>query len=331
MITSPETSYKLFEPIIFNQDQGLLHLYNPTNKDAQEHATHLAKTGQRLWPANGPILIRPTERTVEDTAELLIEESINSGPLHISLSGGDGTTRNGLEAVRRSGIDSVVALVALGNANDMASSINRNSYRLDPINTLLNGSKKYIRPIDILISDQDNKAIAQTSAYGYAGVGISGIVARYIDSQQYRDRRSSHKTIRLLHEIKATNTFVNNAQSFMLDDHLSEPRPAVEYVLLHSGRMAKMKFGPYSRIFTDTAAIAEINNNTKRDISKAIGSVILAKNTFCNGDELSINVSYEGADQLILQTDGEPMPLVNDSNLSLRFSDQRVAVAQTRI
>lgn len=330
MITSPETSYEIFEPIIFNQDQGLLHLYNPTNKDAQEHANHLAKTGQKEWPAKGPILIRPTEKSVEDTAELLIEESINSGPLHISLSGGDGTTRNGLEAVRKSGIDSVVALVALGNANDMASSINRNSYRLDPIHTLLNGSKKYIRPIDIQISSEGNEEIAQTSAYGYTGIGISGIVARFIDSKEYRARRSSHKTIRLFHEILATNKFVNSAQSFILDDHTTEPRSAVEYVLLHSGRMAKMKFGPYSRIFRDTATIAEINTKTKKDISKAIGSVILAKNTLSYGDNLSISVNYEGSD-LILQTDGEPMPVASGSNLNFRFSDQRVAVAQTRI
>lgn len=322
--------HRRFSAVPFEDEQGLLVVYNPTNQAATEHADWLRKYGQQQWPANGPVQILPTEPTLEGNIELL-KSAEQEGPHHLAVLGGDGTHSTALKAVRAAKFNGVTAITREGNACDLAHSLNIGKYKEDPIASLRDGVVGLIRPLDILITNPTGEETL-TSAISYAGIGLSGIVSHYFNSAAYRNStKPIHKLNRYANELKITKNFIEQANSFIIDDHVRQPHEAIEYVILNGGRMAKTRFLPYSRIISNHAAIAEIRGNRKRDFARAVGHLMLGGRTMNLHEDIVITLSSEGSTPLMLQTDGEASEINNRSTVRFRLANDLIPVAQTRL
>jgi len=310
-------------------DHGLLVAYNPTSQKATDHALNIA-TGSD-WPAKGPVIITPTEPTINANREM-IEEYFKLWPkLHLAILGGDGTINNVLNASLTLNHKFTCALSADGNASDLAKSVNYGYYKRDPIASLTSGTKDFIRPIDVSIRDSNDQIIANRSAFAYTGLGISGAVANIVSSQDYRRKAAKNKFIKYIQEIGLTLDTIKQTASFEVEDNINPIRQLVDTSLLNGGRMAKTHFANYLDLFQDKANYSEIADNKYRTVAKQIGQIALGKSRVLKrGEVIDLAVRHPKGSVLFAQIDGETIALPDIAKISFKLSDQRIAVARTR-
>jgi len=310
--------------IPFRSDQGLLVTYNPTSQKAKDHALEIALRNE--WPATGIVVVAPTEATIEDNRQMLVEQLKEWPHLHLAILGGDGTVSSVLNAVSSLNRGMISAVSADGNASDLANSVNWGHFKHDPIDALIYGTKGFIRPIEVSVENKKTQTTTSRLAIGYAGIGISGQVAKVVDSGEYRRNIApKNKINKYLKELGITLDSIKEASIFKVDD-----RQLVDISLLNGGRMAKTRFRRYEDLFKDIAHYNEITTNNKRAVLAQMGRLALGMTRqLTPGEQIALQLNHD-QEQLFMQIDGEPIALPNEAIVGFKLSDKKLAVAKTR-
>lgn len=317
-------------PIPFAPDQGLAILYNPTSLRAKEHSEDIFSDAKYTWAGKGKIINVPTEETIQDNAELLSEIQ-REGPYHLTVIGGDGTHGMLLNASIVSKFQGVSSLFPAGNCNDLANMSNNSLYIHDPIGALRDGTKGVIRPLEVTIQEDKNAKPEIISAIGYVGIGVSGSLAEYFDSEDYRkSEKGLTRFNQYSREFKTALSHILNANTFTIYNGENNEREAIEYLILNGGRMAKTRFLPYSKLFKPEATIAEVSNNKFRTVLSAVGKLAIGGKTLHRNEEVSFVIYDKSERPIYLQIDGEHKKLPNGTRLSFGISEDTVSVATTR-
>jgi hypothetical protein len=313
----------------FAKDQGLLVFYNPTNERATRHAEEIVRS-RGEWPANGPIRTIPTDTEQQANVEAL-EHHSKQGPFHIAVLGGDGTSHQILDAVWRKDFKGVTTVSADGYANDLAHSLHMSHYLRDPIGSLRDGSVGKISAVEVTITDKYSSELS-IPAFGYFSIGVSGLVAKYFNSAEYRNREKPAKGYKLRREeIQTAMDYFNNAKPFIAYDKVNGTREIIDHHVLIGGRMAKIRWLPYKRILADVAAVGEIKTNNYKELLKSMGHMLIGGVTLHDGETKSLKVYSIGDTPLTMQIDGDTLAIASASKISYRISsEQPLLVAHTR-
>lgn len=322
----------------FDKDAGLAIIYNPTNPKAFEHADSLRQYVGEIWPGkNGKprVVYAESQPTVEASMEFLAELE-QEGFTHYSIHGGDGTYSKVLLAAANLESEGIFVTSADGNACDLPHAVHTVFFKNNPLDALRYGSIGKIRPIDINIETLDGET-SQFQAINYFGIGLSGVVARRLNSPEYRqavDGLSRAERLRL--EAKLVWQEAGAMQPFhVLNDDGSEAtteRQIIEHSFLGIPHMAKMRFGSKNIVFSPKAIVGELASRQLSDLTRGLGGAALGLTKIHSGEEDRLRVYAEDQDYMFAQVDGDLLLIPNGSIITIRKrSDPIVNLVHTKL
>ncbi len=321
------------QPVPFDNETGLAIIYNPTNKEAVQHAYGLREYAEYLWPnklKKPRIIYVESEPSVEANAEMLASLE-KDGKWHYSIHGGDGTYHNVLLAADKIIAKGIFVTVANGNACDLAHSLHTKFYQQDPINALVYGNTGKLRTLDITIETPDGDSF-DYQAISYAGFGLSGLAAYQLNNPDYR-RKSSNlsKLERRMEETKLVWNLSKSAEAFEASNYGDNPRRIIEHSYIGIDHMAKLPFGSKANIFSRQAIIGELHSRDFKDIAQGIGKAALGIPRIRPGQTDITTVYYENQEAFFMQLDGDHLLVPNGSTIRIEKNpDAKVKVVHTR-
>lgn len=331
MLNAPEIDSP-FRPVTIDEE-SLLVVYNPTNPVAREHANHLRFHAREEWTA-GPVFVAPTEKTVEATAEMMGDIAA-LGPHKVVVLGGDGTAAKTISAERAIGLNPDNAVSADGYANDLGSTLNKKRYRRRPITALLHGLTGDVYPLEITITGPGGN-VREVEAINYAGIGLTGDLGYFFDSDTYRKLHRAHEGEsqfrQRAREIRIVDRYLRSeARPYYLTDEAGNTRVAYEYLVLQGARIAKTWLKKPDHLFRPYASIGELGEAKRRKVAKTVGGMAFnGSRTLQKGEQSLVTVNFDGDRAVLMQHDGEWLELEDGSSVRFAISDKPFRAVKTR-
>ena len=152
--------------------------------------TELAKltdgAGQSRW---GNVVAVPT--TANDTYIEELIPQVKPGST-VVISGGDGTVKRTLMALRHAGFTGEeidILITGAGNKNDVARMLHGKRHVSDPAAVLANGQKTTIFPVEAVMSDQGGNHLRTEEFIYNFGAAASALAIKMANEPEFRDKQ----------------------------------------------------------------------------------------------------------------------------------------------
>ncbi len=253
-----------------------------------------------------------------------LQEHVTAGSL-VVVRAGDGGVSGMLSAMRAAQLENPVLVMPGGNKNDIATALQTPELLEHPEGALL-CPVCTVRPIVVSFGPEGEEPIT-LDAYGYASVGISGLVAARVNDPNYRQSRLHHLPGgRWLAEgWLAARTFVQ-AKPFTITGSDGESQPTLDLILANGNQMAG-NLHPAANLLEPGLRL--IHARRKLGALATIGNMMLGRPTGEAVDaderrELILNIPT--GRETYLQVDGEQHRLVGRVVLSFQVAPTGVNV-----
>lgn len=173
-------------PDLFLVTNGVAFRANEMEPKLTELAKLTDETGQNRW---GNVV--PISTTADDAYLDELIPQIRPGSI-VVVSGGDGTVKRTLLALRKSGFTGEeidILITGAGNKNDVARMLHGKKHVSDPLAVLERGQKTTIIPVEATMTDQNGETVRQEEFIYNFGAIASGEAIKRANSQKYRSEQ----------------------------------------------------------------------------------------------------------------------------------------------
>lgn len=293
-----ETALSPFSPEEYNH---LLFIHNEWSTRAAGTAAIIEQLTSSGIAQRLEIQIETTNRVLSDNARILAD-SANERTL-IAVRAGDGGVSAILNAIRATGTENPVLVMAGGHKNDFVHQLFDPYYIDHPEAALAASSICSVRPIRVLVEPDEGDPIS-LDAFCYASVGVTGTVSKRVNDPVFKKSRVRQLPGgTYLAEHAAIFNALLRAPSFTIShDKDSQPREAIELLAANGNRMGG-ELRPDANLLVPGFRLVEVTG-------KLGGLSVLA--AFKSGrsvgkfiQEGNVRFRVVGDERTILEVDGE--------------------------
>ena len=254
----------------------------------------------------------------------------------VAVAGGDGTQSDYFDIARSLGLSTPVISFAGGNANDLPNMLHKRRFVHNPRAILRRGKLAEFYPLSVSVHDGSPSPERHT-AFGYASIGATGIMAATFDSAQFRDRVDGRpEAVRKVYEAIEIVKAVWSLQSFEVAGAYGNNQQYREINIMNGPRQAKILHCRESLLhktaLTHPAArYATVNGRGSNIGAITQGICRLASGqaeVLAPGQKLGYVIDQRGG--VRAQMDGESFMIPNGATVSISISDTPVRVTTTR-
>lgn len=312
----------------------LVVFHNPksSNADATEISANLLK--QRLAEVSMSVEITKTELWPDDMANKLGDKTREGDAL--AILSGDGGTSHFLSAVMAKEIESPVAILGGGQANDMAHMLHSRRQLARPLGLLTtpNATVGRLHPLEISAQHANQKM--SWLGFGYFGVGMTGVAAEHFNDPDLRAKMKEKNALqRMLAETKGALASIDDAPTLSIDGEY-----LLERNFVNGFREAKhARFKGVDFLGPDAAVMPipdrESAFGRRLAVALALKGAALGNITHLLNAVNGINLPrsfdvHSTTGEVPTQTDGEPQRFLSGTHFEVGISQRSVAVVTTR-
>lgn len=181
------------KPDLFIVANGTAFRADKMESRLSEIAKLTDQTGQSRW---GNVAITPT--TADDTYLEELIPQITPGSTLV-ISGGDGTVKRTLLALRHAGFTGEeidILITGAGNKNDVARMLHGKKHVSDPISVLDSGYKTTIFPVEATMTDSEGGFLRTEEFIYNFGAAASALAIKMANSQEFRNKQRGKGPLR---------------------------------------------------------------------------------------------------------------------------------------